>query len=172
LTAHYLNTTAQGIDAHIEFRMHTVDPNEVEHEAGSIFFYNPFITLPPASVVTVARRCPLSTDINVALLWSHMHSRGVDFKATTDDPQAAARFGDLYATTEWAEPVAREFPESPPATLAAGSTIEYSCTFNNTTARTIVAGQSAEINEMCILHGMYWPRVDSATERCSFGSNR
>jgi hypothetical protein len=171
LTAHYLNTTAKGVDAHIEFRMHTVDPNEVEHEAGSIFFYNPFITLPPASVLTVTRRCPIAADINIALLWSHMHKRGVDFKATTDDPRAAARLGDLYATTTWAEPEAREFPEDPPATLRAGSTIEYSCTFNNTTVRTIVAGQSAEVNEMCILHGMYWPRVDSATERCSFGTN-
>jgi hypothetical protein len=171
LTAHYLNTTSKGIDANIEFRMHTVDPNEVEHEAGSIFFYNPFITLPPASVLTVSRRCPIATDINVALLWSHMHSRGVDFKATTDDPRAAQRFGDLYATNTWAEPEVREFPEDPPATLRAGSAIEYSCTFNNTTSRTIVAGQSAEINEMCILHGMYWPRTDSATERCSLGSS-
>ncbi len=171
LTAHYLNTTGKGIDAHIEFRMHTVDPNEVEHEAGSIFFYNPLITLPPASVLTVTRRCPIAADINVALLWSHMHSRGVDFKATTDDPVAAARLGDLYATTTWSEPPVREFPEDPPATLRAGSTIEYSCTYNNTTSQTIVAGQSAATNEMCILHGMYWPRTDSATERCSLGTS-
>jgi hypothetical protein len=166
-----LNTTAKGIDAHIEFRMHTVDPNEVEHEAGSIFFYNPRITIPPATTVTVTRTCPIGADMNVALLWSHMHSRGVSFKATTNDLQAAARLGDLYATTTWAEPPPREFPADPPATLSAGSAIQYSCTFNNTTSQTIVAGQSAATNEMCILHGMYWPRADSATELCTFGTS-
>jgi hypothetical protein len=171
LTAHYLNTTAKGIDAHIEFRMHTVHPNEVEHEAGSIFFYNPRIAIPPATTVTVTRACPIGADMNVALLWSHMHSRGVSFKATTNDLQAAARLGDLYATTTWAEPPPREFPAEPPATLSAGSAIQYSCTFNNTTSQTIVAGQSAATNEMCILHGMYWPRADSATELCTFGTS-
>jgi hypothetical protein len=100
-----------------------------------------------------------------------MHSRGVAFKATTDDPGAAERLGDLYATTMWSEPPPREFPDDPPATLRMGSTIEYSCTFNNTTTQTIVAGQSAAVNEMCILHGMYWPRADSATELCSLGTS-
>jgi hypothetical protein len=172
LTAHYLNTTERGFDTHVDFRLNTMDVRDVLFEAGSIFFYNPIINIPPASVVTVTRRCPLPTDINVALLWSHMHSRGVAFKATTDDSQAAERLGDLYATSTWAEPVPRDFPEDPPATLRAGSTIEYSCTYDNTTTRTIVAGQSAAINEMCILHGMYWPRADSATERCTFGTSR
>jgi hypothetical protein len=39
------------------------------------------------------------------------------------------------------------------------------------TPQTIVQGQSAATNEMCILHGMYWPRLDSATELCLSGQS-
>jgi hypothetical protein len=171
LTAHYLNPSATGLDTHVDFRMHTMPVHQVEHVAGSIFFYNVDITVPPMSDVTVTRTCPLSHDINLALLWSHMHSRGVSFLATTDDPVAAARAGNLYSTTTWSEPQPRAFPYDPPVTVHAGSSITYSCTYHNPTEQTFVQGQSALTNEMCILHGMYWPRQDSATELCLFGSS-
>jgi hypothetical protein len=169
LQAHYLNPSASGYDTHVDFRLHTTDPNAVEHEAGSIFFYNPLISIPPMSEVTVTRTCPVTSDFNLALLWSHMHSRGVSFTATTDDAVAGQQIGDLYTTTTWSEPEPRVFPDAPPVTLHAGSTITYSCKYKNTTPQTIVQGISAATNEMCILHGMYWPRLDSKTELCLSG---
>jgi hypothetical protein len=51
-------------------------------------------------------------------------------------------------------------------TVHAGSTISYQCYFDNPTDDTFVYGPSADTNEMCILHGMYWPRLDPATEFC------
>lgn len=170
MTAHYLNPSQVGYDTHVDFRLHTMDPKLVEHEAGSILFSNIQLDVPPMSQVTVTRSCPITQDINLALLWSHMHSRGIAFKATTSDPVAAAQAGDLYDTTTWSEPEPRVFPDAPPVMLHAGSTITYSCTYDNTTAQTFVFGQSAATNEMCILHGMYWPRMDSNAELCLFGS--
>ena len=96
MTAHYLNATATGFDTQVHFRLHTEDVARVKHEAGSIFFYNPVIQVPPFSQVTVTRTCPLDQDVELALLWSHMHSRGVRFTATSDDAAAVARVGDLY----------------------------------------------------------------------------
>ncbi|HLK37347.1 MAG TPA: hypothetical protein VKU41_11385 [Polyangiaceae bacterium] len=171
LTAHYLNASATGYDTHVDFRLHTVPLATIQHEAGSIFFYNPAIDVPPMSEVTVTRTCPISQDIDLALLWSHMHSRGISFEATTNDPVASAEAGDLYETTTWSEPTPRAFPYDPPVTLHAGSAITYSCTYRNTMSQTFVAGQSAATNEMCILHGMYWPRLDSATELCLAGTS-
>jgi len=169
LTAHYLNPSATALDTHVDFRLHTMDPRAVQHEAGSVFFYNYQISIPPMSEVTVTRTCPIDRDINLALLWSHMHSRGIGFVATTNDPTAGARI--LYATTTWSEPQARVFPQDPPVTVHAGSTITYSCTYENMTSETIVQGQSARTNEMCILHGMYWPRMDSTGELCFLGAS-
>jgi Copper type II ascorbate-dependent monooxygenase, C-terminal domain len=171
MTAHYLNASGSGLDTMVSFRLHTEDVAKVQHEAGSVFFYNPSIDVPPFSEVTVTRMCPLDHDVELALLWSHMHSRGVRFSATSDDQQAVERVGDLYDSTTWSEPLARTFPDDPPVTLHSGSSVTYSCTYRNTTAQTFVAGQSAATNEMCILHGMYWPRLDSAAERCLNGTS-
>jgi hypothetical protein len=170
MTAHYLNPSPAPLETRVDFRLHAMDPGAVKHVAGSIFFYNPQITIPPMSRVTVTRSCPIDRDIGLALLWSHMHSRGVAFEASSDDP-AVARGGTLYQTTTWSEPQAREFPGAHPLTLHAGSNIVYSCTYENTTSDTIVQGQSARTNEMCILHGMYWPRLDPATELCLSGAS-
>jgi hypothetical protein len=171
LTAHYLNATGTGFDTHVEFRLHTMDPANVTYEAGSVYFYNPQISIPPLSEITVRRTCPISQDINLALLWSHMHSRGIGFTATTDDSAATDQVGDLYSTMTWSEPQPRVFPYDPAVTLHGGSKITYECTYRNTTQQTIISGQSARTNEMCILHGMYWPRQDSKTEMCVLGTS-
>jgi hypothetical protein len=161
LTSHYLNTTEDDIDASVEFKLHTISPDDIEHEAGSIFFYNYDISLPPNSERTVTRTCPVPEEINLALLWGHMHKRGLAFRARTDDAKVNDRIGDLYDTDEWNEPPARAYPTDPPVMLHKGSTINYQCDFKNDSSNTIVQGQSADTNEMCILHGMYWPRVPS-----------
>jgi hypothetical protein len=168
-TSHYVNTTQADLDAKVTFVLHTMDPAQVQQEAGSIFFYNPLISIPAASKMTVTRSCPVTADIHLALLWSHMHSRGVAFSASSDD--AATADDDLYETTQWNEPAARQFPYDPPITLHAGSTITYSCTYENPSDKAIVAGQSAATNEMCILHGMYWPRIDPQMEQCFQGQS-
>jgi hypothetical protein len=159
LTSHYLNTTEEDVDASVDFKLHTISPDAVEHEAGSIFFYNYDIVLPPNSERTVTRTCPITQEINLALLWGHMHKRGLEFRARTDDARAIERVGDLYDTSEWNEPPARAYPTDPPVRLHVGATITYQCDFKNDTPNTIVQGQSAATNEMCILHGMYWPRA-------------
>jgi hypothetical protein len=168
LTSHYVNTTTSDLDAHLTFTLHTVERDSIEQEAGSIFFYNPQISLPPHSDRTVTRTCPISADMNLGLLWSHMHKQGVGFTVTTDDADAD---NPLYATKDWSEPLARVFPYDPPVTVHAGSSITYACDYHNATDDKIVAGQSAQTNEMCILHGMYWPRASGMTELCMNGKS-
>lgn len=169
LQAHYLNTTTAFINAKISFKLHTMDPAEVQHEAGTILFSNFRLKVPPLSKVTQTETCPVSStnDMNVLLLWSHMHSRAVHFVATTDD--GALSGAPLYETDEWSEPQPRIFDGDSPTTVHIGSHITFSCDYDNPTNSTFVYGPSAQANEMCILHGMYWPRVDSLTEFCFGG---
>ncbi|HEX4475417.1 MAG TPA: hypothetical protein VH142_10100 [Polyangiaceae bacterium] len=171
LTSHYLNTTTSDLQPKVSFVLHTMDPKKVEQEAGSIFFYNPSIVIPPLAQVSATRVCPLSTDIHLALLWSHMHSRGVDFKATSSDQTVQQSLGDLYDSSQWSEPAPRAFPYDPSIPLPSGSSISYTCNYDNTTSKQIVQGPSAATNEMCILHGMYWPRMDAVTEQCALGKS-
>lgn len=167
LQSHYVNTTPSTLHSHVEFELRPIDRDTISAEAGTIFFYNPSIEIPPRTTRTVTRTCPLAEDIHLALLWSHMHERGVGFEATTDDPTAAQALGPLYATDDWSAPVPRAFGND--ALLPGGSHITYACRFYNQTDDTIVQGLSARTNEMCILHGMYWPRQPPVTELCLGG---
>ena len=168
LQAHYVNTKNVELSAHVELTLHTIDVGEVEQEAGSLIFSDSNILVPPHSRARVTMTCPIARDINPALLWSHMHKRGVHFEATTDDESAADVLGMLYESNDWSEPQPREFP-SEGVVLHAGSHITFSCDFENDGNDTFVYGNSAEDNEMCILHGMYWPRMPSNAEQCFGG---
>ncbi|HVU01117.1 MAG TPA: hypothetical protein VHE30_05170 [Polyangiaceae bacterium] len=170
LTAHYLNATDQDLVTKVDFRMHTMPRKEVEQEAGSFFFYNYDINVPPQSKVSVTRTCPIPKDVNLALLWSHMHARGVGFIAVTSDDRAAERVGNLFETRDWSEPQARAFSYAPPVVLHAGTSITYTCDYDNPTSNTFTQGPSAATNEMCILHGMYWPRLPASVETCLNGT--
>jgi hypothetical protein len=170
LQSHYVNTTAADLEAHVVFTLHTIDMKDVKFEAGSILFANTNISLAPHSKARVTMTCPLSQDMHPAELWSHMHKQGTDFLATTSDTTAAAALGDaLYHESNWSEPQPRMYPYDPPTTLHAGTSITFSCDFDNETDRTITYGDSALTSEMCIFHGMYWPRMPAADEGCRGG---
>ena len=96
--------------------------------------------------------------------------RGTYFKVTTDDPIAMARLGStIYEESDWSEPHQRAYPTGEEYELHAGSHITFMCEFQNDTDNKFVFGNSAETNEMCILHGMYWPRISSRWETCTVG---
>lgn len=165
--SHYINPSEEDLDANVQFILHQTDPEEVEQEAGTIFFNNPRLLIPPRSKVKVTMTCPLSSDIHPGLLWSHMHKRGVHFTATTDDAEAAEVLGTLYESSDWSEPQSREYPMD--VVLHAGTNITYSCEYENDSDVEYRFGESAEKNEMCILHGMYWPRMTGFGESCVAG---
>jgi len=104
-----------------------------------------------------------------------MHMRGWSFRAWTDDPMAMMQLGgDVYdqpAPAGWEEPHLQSYPYDPPIVLHAGSKLMISCTYHNTTDKTFTFGQSAANAEMCLLHGMYWSRLDAVTERCTNGTS-
>jgi hypothetical protein len=175
-TAHYLNASGSTLNSHIELRLHTMDLGDVEQEAGSFFLVNSQLNIPPTSKTTATRVCPIGQDLNLGLFWSHMHSRGYSFRAWTDDAVATQQVGgaDVYdqpGPDGWSEPHIQTYPYDPPVTLHAGSNLSFSCTYYNTTSNTFVFGNSAATNEMCILHGMYWPRADQNTEGCLKGTS-
>jgi hypothetical protein len=170
LQSHYVNTTDADVDAHVVLTLHTVDISTITQEAGSIIFSNANISIAPHSKLRVTMTCPIPSDFHPAELWSHMHKDAVNFVANTSDTTQAAVLGDsLYQESDWSEPQPRMYPYDPPVTLHAGSTVTFSCDFDNETDNTITYGDSALTNEMCILHGMYWPRMASSAEMCMGG---
>jgi hypothetical protein len=170
MQSHYVNTTAANINAHVTLTLHTMDIKKVTAEAGTILFSNVNISLAPHSKSRVTMTCTLPQDFHPAELWSHMHQRAANFVATTNDASATTALGGmLYAEPDWSEPQPRIYPYEPAITIKSGSTITFSCDFDNDTDKTITYGDSAQTNEMCIFHGMYWPRMPAAAESCRGG---
>jgi hypothetical protein len=171
MQTHYLNPGTDPLAAHAKLTLHTVEVGTVPQEAGSIMFSDVNINVPAGAKGRSTLTCPITSDIHPALLWSHMHKQGSNFVANTDDSVAAAAVGGvLYAENDWSEPQPRAYPFDPPVTLHAGTNITFSCDFTNPNSYTLTFGQSAEMNEMCILHGMYWPRMTSpSAEQCYGG---
>jgi hypothetical protein len=170
IQAHYINVTDTDIDAHVKFNLHTMNVDDVKEEAGTIYFNDTSINIPPHARAGVTMTCPIPQDINLAFLWSHMHKRGTHFVVTTDDPIAGAKLGStLYEESDWSEPKPREYPDGEEYELHAGSHITFSCEYQNDSDNAFMFGNSAETNEMCILHGMYWPRMSPLSEQCILG---
>jgi hypothetical protein len=147
IDAHYLNTTQQTITATVTTTMHIAPAGSVTQHAGVIFFNDVGISIPPGGGQT-SSNCNLPIDMNFLFVASHMHSRGTHFVAKANGTV-------IDDTMQWADPSPAIF--SPAMHQAAGTTINWGCTYDNETNQTLTFGESAQTNVMCILTGQYYP---------------
>jgi copper type II ascorbate-dependent monooxygenase-like protein len=159
---HYLNAGDAPIDAEVAVNLWKA-PAPPTQQAGTLFFYDNNIFVPANSTYTARMTCELSKDINVVSMLSHMHSRGVRYQAQATQPGGSPQ--QLLATDQWLNPDPMILPT--PMKLAAGTRIDYACDYRDTTGTAVMEGQSKTQNEMCMLIGAYWPRMDFAHEFCA-----
>jgi hypothetical protein len=155
LMVHYLN--AAGTPAHVDpttFSMRYVDADKVQYKAAGVFLNNVGISVPPGQS-SVKKSWVLPSDIHLLVAVSHMHEHAVGFTSNAGDGRM------IYQTTLWNEPQATSF--DPPMDIASGTSIAWTCNFQNDTGQTLVFGQSASKNEMCIFNGVYYPSPDGAS---------
>ncbi len=165
LQTHYLNASPASLDAQVRLNLwYGATPAAVE--AGTLFFYDWAIVVPPGEQTTAHMRCEVPADVELLFGMSHMHKRGVGYAATVEAPAAGGADGEpLFETTEWQGIEPRRY--QPTRAIAAGSVIDFHCDFQGEADRTIIEGPSAEANEMCMFIAAYYPRVDPATELCA-----
>lgn len=147
MNVHLFNATTEPLDAFIKLTVRYVDPAILKYKAASIFLNNVGLWVPPGTSVQTGTYT-LPTDIWLLGGASHMHRLGTHFEAKTGDGQL------LYQSDDWEEPQPVKF--DPPISLAKGSTITWSCTYNNDTNQTFSFGDSAVNNEMCIFPGEFY----------------
>ncbi len=162
VNTHYLNASDKPLDAEVYINLHTVPAAQVTQEAGILFFYNPFISVPAGAAGTAREVCAVSKDVNLVNAQSHMHKRGVDYVANLLDA-SGAQVQELYTTNTWQHVVAREM--DPPVALSAGQLIDFRCNYMNNEDHTISQGLTTR-DEMCMFLGLYYPK-DMKTEVCS-----
>jgi hypothetical protein len=149
LQAHYLNTTANDLVAHVQVVLHAAtDPSTIVDHAGVYFFVQPDIHVAPHSKADVSRRCRIPYDANILQTGSHMHQHATHFVSKLN--------GDvLYETNDWDSPEPAIF--APPKAVKAGDIVDFTCSFDNPTGDTLTFGESAAQNEMCITSAQFYP---------------
>jgi hypothetical protein len=166
INAHYLNAGDKPLDAEIYINLYTVPAAQVTREAGIIFFYDPFISVPGESMAVAREVCPLSKDVTLVNAQSHMHARGYGYTANLLDG-TGAMMQELFSTTSWQAVKAKQM--DPPVALTAGQMIDFRCDYRNNEARTISQGRTTR-DEMCMFIGLYYPK-DTKTELCSLSDD-
>jgi hypothetical protein len=155
---HMINLTDKPMRACYKQNLNGIPDEQVKTEAGTMFYYNPFITVPAGSRSSATMACPVSEDVTLAAQVSHMHKRGVGYTARLldGDPLAGGQEVQvLYDGPEWDEPVARI--NTPALSLHAGQWIEWTCDYMNPERRDVAQGAQT-MDEMCMFIGTYWPR--------------
>ena len=159
---HFLNTSGAAEEAKIHVEMTTVVAGEVDYRVGTFRFYDPFIYLPPAAKARAAMRCHIHHDVTLLSAASHMHERGVAYRAYADIAGHDRATSPFYTTNDWQHPI----PFEKPFALPAGSALRYQCDYVNPSPFEVIQGLSATTNEMCMLSGFYYPQQDAEEEEC------
>jgi hypothetical protein len=159
IAAHYLNTTGSDLTARVTTVLYLAKPGSVTQHAAQVFFNNLQILVPPNSPGSAQMTCTLPKDIQLFAVTSHMHQFGTHFLAKTGDGTP------IFETETWDDPEFKVF--DPPLALSQGETIDFLCEYDNPTSKTLIFGEKAEENEMCILSGRYFPAPDGATLGCN-----
>jgi hypothetical protein len=151
LNVHFLNTTLATIHTHVSVTFTYVNPSEVTYQAAQIYLNNSSLQVPPGmSTATATMALPTSVgDVKLLSAQSHMHQRAIHFDSSLADGT------ELYETAQWSEPEVKTF--APALALPSGTSITWSCDFQNNTTETLTFGESAATNEMCVFTGFYYP---------------
>ncbi|MCG8555996.1 MAG: collagen-like protein [Proteobacteria bacterium] len=159
---HLLNATDEDLSACMKIGLKGIPRAEVQQEAGVLFFYNPFISVPAQGMARARMACPMTQDIQLGSAVSHMHARGVGYSARWLDASpydpSSSTIQMLYETTEWEAPEPRVFET--PLELKTGQWIDYECQYENPEQRDVAQGLDTS-DEMCMFIGLYWPKNDA-----------
>jgi hypothetical protein len=83
---------------------------------------------------------------------THSHKQSIA-TAVTDGSNT------IFSSTDWQHPGSQSW-NAPTFYVPTAPMLTWSCTYNNTgsnAGKTVVAGQSAQTNEMCMATGYYFP---------------
>lgn len=151
LQQHFLNTGPAPVEAKTLINVHfaRTPPQKLLE---SFFFYHIDVDVPAHAEADAAARCTFPPGTEVLGMVSHMHKRGVWYKAHEVVGDALGQM--LYETTEWQEPQMKTWPGNAMLQMG-GKTVEYRCHYKNESDQRIQTGESGEYDEMCMLIGFY-----------------
>ncbi len=152
INLHLFNAGREEIAGHSGLEVVTVDPSEVEHEAGSVLAGDEFFTIPAmASDFWITGSCTMDAQTTVFALFPHMHQYG-DYQRVYAMTDAGERlvFEDTYSFDD------QRYRHIDPLVLQPGERIRVECRYQNPTSSSVRWGDSS-LTEMCYAGLLFYP---------------
>lgn len=154
---HYLNSTDADIKVHVTINAEAYDAGAPYTPTAPYITFNNNISIPPGAVGDVeTQTCNTPPGTKFWLLSTHAHKQAVKTEIKNGMPTST---DVAFSSTDWEHPGTKAFMQTPFYTFT-GDKLTYACTYNNTgsnAAYTVVTGDSAQTEEMCMATGYYFP---------------
>ena len=156
---HYLNGTDGPLNVHVSVSGYALPANTAYTRTDLFATYNNDISIPPHAMnYVVSATCPVTTTQQQQLaaynFWSmSTHSHKQTFSTAVMDGNTM-----VVQSPDWEHPTTRTW--AAPSFYTFSGALTWSCTYNNDGSNqnnTVVAGPSAQYNEMCMATGYYFP---------------
>lgn len=146
LNLHLFNATADELSGTSGTKMLPIDESEVEFIGQSLTAGAFDLSLPPHQESSVSGSCTVSSNTTVFAVQPHMHQLGKHMKVVAEssvDGEQVLHDAPYDFEQQLYYPVA-------PLQLSAGDSVQFECTWENTTDRTVGFGDSS-LDEMCFV---------------------
>jgi hypothetical protein len=164
---HYLNATDADLTVHVEIEAYELKTTTTFTQTDAYITYNNNISIPPEAVGTVASgTCTTPTGASFWEMSTHSHKQSV----ATDVKDSAGNV--IFSSTDWEHPGSTLW-NAPTFYQFPTNSLTWDCTYNNNdpsdpnSTMTIVAGQSAVTNEMCMATGYFFPSTGAQACLCT-----
>jgi hypothetical protein len=162
---HYLNATPNMLTAQVDLKAYALPAGTAYTQTEAYVTYNNDISIGPGATNVVATAsCPLPTGVKFWTMSTHSHKQSI--ATTVLDGNTS-----IFSSTDWEHPGAQTWATSPFYTFTA-TQLTWKCTYDNTGSNagsTVVAGPSAQTNEMCMATGYFFPATAPKFEYFSGG---
>jgi hypothetical protein len=150
---HYLNATPNTVTAHVDLKAYALPAGTSYTETEAYVTYNDDISIGPgATNVAVTASCPVPAATKFWSMSTHSHKQSIATQVLDGSSM-------IFSSTDWEHPGSRDW-NAPSFYAFTASKLTWTCTYDNIGANagsTVVAGPSAQTNEMCMATGYYFP---------------
>jgi hypothetical protein len=162
---HYINETDNTVTAHVQVQAYALPANTTFTQTDAYITYNNMIAIPPGAVAPAAGTvwtgtCPVPPNVKFWTISTHSHKQSM----TTQVMDGSTM---IFQSDNWSDPGSMMWDSTPFYTFQ--NSLSWTCSYDNNAPPpyeptgqsnanvTVVAGQSAATNEMCMAVGYYFP---------------
>lgn len=163
---HFINAGETTLIASAMLTADALDADAHFTQTAAFVTYDQSITIPPmTNNVATQKTCTTPTGAKFWSMTTHTHKQAISTEVKNGMPASA----DIaFQSADWEHPGTQRWASAPFYSFASGGNkLTVTCTYNNASQRTIMAGDNTERDELCMASGYYFPANNDTFCVCS-----